>query len=334
MLQMPLATMNNLPPEDSLQSVACTHGLTGEGAKSLELQTVLNVLNQKFPICYPSVKDAIGTSPEWFAEIGVLALRSLAHCFPGKTLEQHIEDYAEFTVEQNRYQRNYDKTGTYPCRNHASANDAFYQNDASMSRYMAAMLLTQFLWPHHLDILSYYIEQFVKKSAAENLTILEMAPGHGLLGRLLLEQCPGSSFIGVDISPFAVALSSRMMAMPPAVLGAEYKVGDALGIDTHHACDLIIAGEVLEHLDAPEELLAAVKRCLAPNGRAFLTAAITAAQMDHVTEFRSPEEVETLIRKHGFEIESAKVAQPRATRPGSTRIPRVMAAIVRHSPHE
>lgn len=232
-------------------------------------------------------------------------------------------------MEQNRLQRSYDKTGSYPCRNHGDANEAVYQSDESMGQYMASMLLTEFLWPHHLEIFEFYRKEFIANYSGIGKSMLEIAPGHGLLGRVLMEKCPQSTLTGVDISPFAVKMSRRMAAMHPQVHGATYEVGDGVRWEAEKSYDLIVAGELLEHLDRPELLIQTIRRCLKPGGRAFVTAAITAAQMDHVTEFKSPEEVVELITSGGLEIETSLVAQPRVVRAGSTRIPRVMAAIVR-----
>jgi hypothetical protein len=40
--------------------------------------------------------------------------------------------YAEFTIEQNRHQRAYVRTGIYVCGSHEQANEEVYQNDERM----------------------------------------------------------------------------------------------------------------------------------------------------------------------------------------------------------
>lgn len=284
-------------------------------------------------LCCSSIISSWQSDPDYFINVARLVIPLLSHSFSTSTLEDYADWYADFTLQQNVHQRRYEKTGLYPCSSHNEADKQVYQNDASMEKYAGAMLMTEFLWPHHLEVLKFYREHFLTSVSGDNLCILEIAPGHGLLGRLLLEKCRSSKLLGVDISPLAIKLSRTMVAAPPAVTGAEYVLGDALRIEPAEPYDLIIAGEVLEHLDRPKELTEAIRRCLAKDGRAFVTAAITAAQMDHVTEFKSPGEVEDLIRGSGLEIESSLVAQPRVIRQGSTRVPRVMAAVLRHASH-
>jgi 2-polyprenyl-3-methyl-5-hydroxy-6-metoxy-1,4-benzoquinol methylase len=298
---------------------------------SEEVLELLHHLNTDFPICSSSVLDAVNLGVADFALVSERVMRAIRHCFPHLEMNTLAKWYAEFTVEQNRFQRQYDKTGRYPCANQSEANDAVYQNTASMEVYMASMLVTQFFWPHHLQILQFYGTAFVKPFAGSAQKVLEIAPGHGLLGREFLDATNGATLLGIDISPFAIEMSRKMMLLPPSNSRAVYKVEDALAFEPSGAFDIVIAGEVLEHLDRPDLLLKKIHECLTGEGRAFITAAITAAQMDHVTEFCSPEEVESLIGLAGLTIEEVFVAQPSRTRPGSTRIPRVMAAIVRKS---
>jgi 2-polyprenyl-3-methyl-5-hydroxy-6-metoxy-1,4-benzoquinol methylase len=292
---------------------------------------LLRQLNIHFPICSSSVLDAINLGVDNFVHVSARVMSAIKHCFPDLQMDTLARWYAEFTVEQNRFQRQYDKTGKYPCANQKDANDAVYQNTSSMEIYMASMLVTQFFWPHHLQILHFYTSSFVGPFAANVKNVLEMAPGHGLLGREFLDSSPNATLLGIDISPFAIEMSRRMMTMPPAIERVSYQIQDALAFKPTGAFDIVIAGEVLEHLDRPDLLLLKVAECLADDGKAFITAAITAAQMDHVTEFCSPDEVKSLIHSAGLIIESEFVAQPIRTRPGSTRIPRVMATVVRKS---
>jgi hypothetical protein len=65
--------------------------------------------------------------------------------------------------------------------------------------------------------------------------------------------------------------------------------------------------EVLEHLEDPPEIICALRRLLAPGGRAFITAAVNAAHADHIYFYRSAADVEAQLIEAGFAIEQAFV---------------------------
>jgi cyclopropane fatty-acyl-phospholipid synthase-like methyltransferase len=66
--------------------------------------------------------------------------------------------------------------------------------------------------------------------------------------------------------------------------------------------DRVICGELLEHLECPDELLKKLDSLISTEGKIFLTAAIWAASIDHIYLFKSAKEVRELLNKY-FKIE-------------------------------
>jgi SAM-dependent methyltransferase len=253
----------------------------------------------------------------------------MSQAFPERSLTELAKAYSIYTFEQNWLQAKYEKTGKYPFDTHAAADNAVYQNTAVMSDYMASLLLTQFLWPHHLEVVRFFRNRFVPL-LDDKSQILEFAPGHGFYGRLALEQKPHAQLLGVDISPVSTALAAELAKVEGYADRARYQQGDVLlGGQFLPVCNAVVAGELLEHLDQPKLLIEAVARQLTPGGLAFVTGAITAANLDHVYEFKGPEEVIALLQGTPFTLVDSLLVAPQTLRPGTKRVPRVLAMILK-----
>jgi len=291
------------------------------------ISELLSIFERDDPKSLKSINQARAVDPQLFDAIGEQVLATARKVFPEHSLADLAKAYSVFTFEQNWLQAKYDKTGKYTCDTHAAANSAVYQNNTVMSEYFAQLLLTQFLWPHHLEIVRFFRNKFVPQ-LKDNCQILEMAPGHGFYGRLILEQKPHAQLLGVDISPFAITLATKSAQVEGFADRAVYQQGDALQAGKFlPECNAVIAGELLEHLDHPKQLMEAVSRQLTVGGRAFVTAAITAAQIDHVYEFKNEAEVYALLEGLPLKLTDSLLVAPKTIRPGTIRIPRVLAMI-------
>jgi SAM-dependent methyltransferase len=96
--------------------------------------------------------------------------------------------------------------------------------------------------------------------------VLDVGCGTGAhLTRPLAERFPGTRFVGIDRD--ARSIEFARAAQPPANLS--FATEDALG-DCRDV-DLIIASEVVEHVDAPASFLAALRARLADDGVMVVT---------------------------------------------------------------
>jgi 2-polyprenyl-3-methyl-5-hydroxy-6-metoxy-1,4-benzoquinol methylase len=80
--------------------------------------------------------------------------------------------------------------------------------------------------------------------------------------------------------------------------------------------------EVLEHLQDPVQFLESLRTMLAPGGYGFITAAINAAERDHIYLYESPEEVQQHLEQAGFlvleqQVDKAYEARDRLPAPGN-----------------
>lgn len=295
-----------------------------------KLALLLETLERDYPIFIPSVNDSFISNPDFFCAIGEEICTGLLAKFPSLTVDDFCLYYADFTIEQNRHQRAYVRTGIYCCGSHEQANEEVYQNDERMRSYMIVTILTQFLWPHHLSIFQFFLREFAQTHAEGVGTVIEFAPGHGFFGRKALEAWPDATLTGIDISAEAVNISKGMAAANAVAQRTQYITGNALDFLGAPA-DRVIAGELLEHLDQPQMLMDSVFNTLVSGGYAFVTAALTAAHMDHVTEFKTSQEVFDMATKAGLQVDSYLEAAPLVIPKGTNKIPRVLAMVL-HRP--
>ena len=84
----------------------------------------------------------------------------------------------------------------------------------------------------------------------------------------------------------------------------------------------------MEHLEKPQLLLQNMASNLETKGYAFITAALTAAEIDHISEFHRESEIVLMAEKSGFRVISMYSSAP-ASYPHSYRfLPRVVALIL------
>jgi ubiquinone/menaquinone biosynthesis C-methylase UbiE len=160
-------------------------------------------------------------------------------------------------------------------------------------------------------------------------TLVEIAPGHGGWGALALKHLPTARLLGYDISPSSIRLATELMAGAGFGSRATYELTDALDLDVVPAesADAVICNFLIEHLERPDKLCAVIHHLLKPGGQWFLTGAITAAQVDHIYEFRYESELVRMAEQAGLRVTETFSGAPRRTLPNARFLPRSMMLI-------
>jgi SAM-dependent methyltransferase len=129
----------------------------------------------------------------------------------------------------------------------------------------------------------------------------ELAPGRRVLdagcgtgyGTRLLEDAGASEVTGIDLSPAAIAAAGERCAAATLVEGDLTATGLAAG-----SFDLITCFEVIEHLEAHEEVITELHRLLASDGVLLISSpnreVYLAGNPHHVREL-TPDELDTLL---------------------------------------
>ncbi len=139
-----------------------------------------------------------------------------------------------------------------------------------------------------------------------------MGPGHGLMAALLLDRCPDSTYVGLDIS----ASSLRHAASSLEATGIDRDrydlhlgdvTGDALGPIIDPPFDAVVCCEVLEHVDDPASIARGLHDAIRPGGSAFVSTVANLEAEDHVYLFDDAGQIRALLEEAGFEVVDEQV---------------------------
>ncbi|MBM4433637.1 MAG: class I SAM-dependent methyltransferase [Chloroflexi bacterium] len=210
----------------------------------------------------------------------------------------------DFVNEQIRFK----KTGRYSLDDAAVAHDEVYSRPDVMRYYMIGLLLSYMFWPNHYAMLRFLDEHLRTRAIAK---YLEIAPGHGLFTARAVRRSPRLRGMLVDISPTALEVSRSILeAFEVDLSRLDVVRGDFLEVDLGETeFDFISMGEVLEHVNEADVLLARAARLLTPDGAIFMTTCANCPALDHVYHFHNVREIRELIAKAGLAI-GAEMALP------------------------
>jgi 2-polyprenyl-3-methyl-5-hydroxy-6-metoxy-1,4-benzoquinol methylase len=222
-------------------------------------------------------------------------------------LEQCVEAFVVTSLDFLRLQARFMKTGHY-ARSSAAESSALYSDAERMTEYLDGLALTYAMWPNHTRMLRYFVDEFVP-TIADGGTVLEIGPGHGLLASVLLTRRTDLSYVGVDISPRSLSYSAAAFSAA-AIPDARYRlvVADATAaeapISNGGQFAAAVCCEVLEHVDEPASLLAALATHAGAAAPVFLSTVANMEAEDHVYLFRDEHEIRALMTTNGFVIDS------------------------------
>lgn len=294
------------------------------------LETLLQDVRTRHPRSLRGIEEARSTAPARFDELAEMFLDWLVQARGESGISLAVDAFVRFTMDVNMAQARYEADGCYPNRSFAEVYQAHYSRNETMADYLWGVYLTNFLWAHHVEIGIFYRDGFLNK-LPEAAALVEIAPGHGGWGAWALSVFPNARLLGFDISPSSIEIAACVARAAGCGDRATYKEQNALTLrDTHSLADSadgVICGFLVEHLERPEQLFESVQHLLKPRGLAFLTGVLTAAQVDHIYEFRYESELVRLCEEHGLRVLSTLSAAPKRTLAGARFLPRSMALI-------
>ena len=96
--------------------------------------------------------------------------------------------------------------------------------------------------------------------------VLDIGCGTGEnLTRPLAERFPGIRFLGIDDDPESIRQARAGAALP------NLSFGPASSLESRYRADLILASEVIEHVESPEQFLSSMSAHLVPDGCVIVT---------------------------------------------------------------
>ena len=237
--------------------------------------------------------------------------------------------YARYCLGVAQAQKIYERNGKYTPEAMPEIMSGVYEDESYMVPYMWAAILIYVFWPSMIGHLVMYRDQFLRR-LPPNAKVLELASGHGVLGLLAAEERPDIRVDGFDISPPAVAVAHRLLAVSGHAGRVNFAVQDAIKVESLESAaryDGIISAMLAEHLTHPEPLFAALMKQVAPNGLVFFSTALKSAQRDHVFEYHR--ESEPLIMAEEVGLRAARLISDGSTTSSQARfLPRATAMIL------
>ncbi len=290
---------------------------------------------QHYPRSIRGLREARAICPARFDAVTARFLTWGEGVLGEQLFERSMGAFSRFSEGVAMSQGRYERAGHYENSSYQEMNDTLYGQRHEMDDYLWGVYLTNTLWAHHMDITLFYLDRFVAKlpGAAQ---ILEIAPGHGGWGLLALDACPDATLEGFDISPSSLAIAGSLAKSAGYEARAHYQVQDALTLVDGPAerAGFCVCNFLVEHLEEPERLLQAMTHVLKPGGRAFFSGALTAAQVDHIYEFKFESELVLLAEKAGFRVLESLSVNPQRSLRRARYAPRSMSLILQKRTHE
>ena len=191
----------------------------------------------------------------------------------------------------------------YPLNKQSDAFKKVYDNINEIKSYMIGVAISQFLWPTHYAMYSFFIKKITNfKINVKNY--LEIGCGHGLfLVEVIKKFNKSANFEIVDISKTSIEITKSIINfLVKDKIKINYLLSDIFKIDFKKKFEFITMGEVLEHVDRPDLLLKKTHNLISENGKMFLSTCVDCPSIDHVYHFKSIKEIEDMINSCGFKI--------------------------------
>lgn len=215
----------------------------------------------------------------------------IAECY--RTLVKDTMKEQMFFLKNN-YQYRYDKFEDV-------ADDVYYDKEY-MQQYMIGLGVSQYIWRNHIGLRRWFEDKF-KHVRGENY--LEIGPGHGNYFVTAMQDFSCARYDAVDISETSVELTKKFIKHTMGEQeNIEYTVKkmDFFELENDNTYDIIVMGEVLEHVQAPLEMLKKIKELAKQNAMIFVSTVINAPEKDHIYLFKNKEEVFSLCKEAGLNL--------------------------------
>jgi len=296
----------------------------------VDATTFLEALDRKAKMFAPAARATVVSNSElcsWLLD----PLASWAQAAYGdRAFEDAAQGYARYCLGVAKSQQIYEKAGRYTPQTLPDVVSEVYEDEGYMVPYMWAAILIYPFWPSMINHIAMYRNDFLKALPAD-ARVLELASGHGVLSLLAAETRNDLKLEGFDISPPAVAVANRLLAVSGHADRVKFSVKDALAVekgDGEGEFKGIISAMLAEHLEDPEPLFRAMSRLLAKDGLVFFSTAIESAQRDHIYEFNHESQAVKLAEDVGLRV-TRLVSDASAAQPGTRFLPRAVAMILR-----
>jgi 2-polyprenyl-3-methyl-5-hydroxy-6-metoxy-1,4-benzoquinol methylase len=209
----------------------------------------------------------------------------------GKDFNYGIDCYTRKISDLLDEELNFLRTGKYRYNSFDEVKERVYNNIEIMEYHTFGLLLMEILHQNYSKKISDFKDSLTEnKDRIKNY--LEIAGGHGLFvweANRILGKHINVDFI--DISETSINIAKSFLKG----IKVNFICQDIFRFVTEMKYDFIVAGEVLEHLEKPEELLFKIKDLLSEDGLCFISVPLNIPAIDHIYLFRNEQEIKNMI---------------------------------------
>lgn len=260
-----------------------------------------------------------------------LAKISLGNNFP----KQVVSGYRNLMIDTIKCQMRYEASGHYESSSYAEVRARTYDSGDFMNLYHWGVFVETFGWRHHLKMLKMFRDDFISRlESEERPLLLDLGCGSGVWHFLAQHFLPKLSILGVDISDTSIAIVRNLVAQLKKEDSISYVQADATSYESDQLFDAGICCLLLEHLEKPEDIFKVFQKALNPRGYAFVSCALTAAEVSHIHEFKDELEVAALAVANGFRVLHMQSFAPDNFPAGKKYLPRSLAMIIQKKVNE
>jgi SAM-dependent methyltransferase len=267
------------------------------------IEELFDYLKGNYPSYYLNVSKNYENNKLLFVEIATSMLEWARKLIGDDYIEKLAKSYVFFVNNVNKNQLKYEKSGSYENKSYQEVYKKTYDNTEFMKKYHWGVYSTTFLWEHHLMIYKYFKNQFLELIYHDNEELVDFGSGSGIWSLLSYKNKPYINTFGIDISQTSVNLSKKLAELNQ-FNNCKFTIQDALTYKHYKKTNFAISCFLLEHLEYPKKLVRNIYNNLIEGGHLFITTALTAAEIDHIYEFRKESQVISLLEEQGFRVKS------------------------------
>jgi 2-polyprenyl-3-methyl-5-hydroxy-6-metoxy-1,4-benzoquinol methylase len=268
-----------------------------------ELMKIIHVISAENPLQRKRINAFISRQDVGYWTFAEELSRTLNSSFlrDDQVRVEAARSYNRMCMDILREQIRFRKTGTYLLDDAHVAHQTVYSQKSVMRYYIVGLLLSYLFWPNHFQMLSFFKDHL---SDIRVERCLEVGVGHGLFTVEMMRRFPNSEVTLVDISETSVELAQEMLTTFDLDSSrVKFVLGDFLTVSLGTVgFDLIIMGEVLEHVNDAPGFLTRARELLRPGGSIFLSTCANCPAVDHIYHFHNVDEIRALIRSVGLSI--------------------------------
>jgi len=295
-----------------------------------QAELFLEALHRKARFLAPSARATFEANRELCSWLLNPLARWSESAYGSDVFDVAARGYAEYCIGVGKAKQLYERAGRYTPEDMPEILSGVYEHEGYMVPYMWAAILIYPFWPSMVSHIAMFRDEFVRR-LPRNATVLELAAGHGVLSLLTAEERPDIQIEGVDISPPAVAVANRLLAVSGHADRVRFAVKDALradNLDSDGKCQGIISAMLAEHLLDPRPLFRTISHRLSPEGIVFFSTALESPQRDHVFEYNQESQPLQMAEAVGLRV-TRLVSDAGTVPPASRFLPRATAMTLR-----